>query len=216
MAKKEKKTEAIVIKPPNFKRIEFTVTGIAPLMQARFSEKARQKMHADMEAGSTAKTKKKREPRDFKADFEGAMHKSTEGWIGVPASAFRNACIDVCRMTGFKMTHAKMSIFVEHDGLDKVDGHPLVKLQAGKPEYTEMPVPNANGRTDLRVRPMWREWAVKLRIRFDADQFTSNDVANLLERAGMQVGIGEGRPYSKMSNGMGYGMFTIKSKKEAA
>ena len=41
--------EAISIKAPNFKRIEFTLTGTAPLMQARFSEKARQKMHDTQE-----------------------------------------------------------------------------------------------------------------------------------------------------------------------
>lgn len=211
-----KQIEAISIKPPNFKRLEFTITGTAPLMQARFSEKARQKMHDTQAAGSTAKSKKIREPRDFESDFLGAMHVSSEGWTGVPAAAFRNACIDVCRMVNFKMTHAKMSIFTEADGLDKVDGQPLVRLIAGKPEKTEMACRNANGGTDLRVRPMWREWSIKLRIRFDADQFTESDVANLLERAGTQVGVGEGRPFSKQSNGMGYGTFTIKTRKEAA
>lgn len=209
-------TEAISIKAPNFRRLEFTLTGTAPLMQARFSEKARQKMHDAQAAGSTAKSKKIREPRDFDADFKGAMHVSEDGWTGVPAAAFRNACIDVCRMVNFKMTHAKMSIFVEADGFDRVDGQPLVKLLAGAPEKTEMACRNANGGTDLRVRPMWREWSLKLRVRFDADQFTESDVANLLERAGMQVGIGEGRPFSKQSNGMGYGTFTIKTRKAAA
>jgi hypothetical protein len=44
---------------------------------------------------------------------------------------------------------------------------------------------------------------------YDADQFTLEDVSNLLARAGMQVGIGEGRPDSKMSAGMGWGTFRI-------
>lgn len=217
MAKEKPATATqITIKPVNFQRLEFVLTGTAPLMQARFSAKAQQAMQARMEAGPTAKTKKERAPRDFHEDMLGAMHVSSEGWTGHPASAFRNACIDVCRMTGFKMVFAKMSIFIEADGLDKVDGQPLVRLNVGKPEQSELAVRNATGVIDIRSRPMWREWSMKLRVKFDADQFTASDVANLLERAGQQVGIGEGRPFSKDSNGMGFGTFTIKSKKVAA
>ena len=46
-------------------------------------------------------------------------------------------------------------------------------------------------------------------IRWDADQFTLDDVTNLLSRVGLQVGIGEGRPDSKNSAGMGWGLFEI-------
>jgi hypothetical protein len=178
-------------------------------MQARFSAKAMQAMKAKHEAGSTAKKGTKREPRDFDEDFRQAMHISTDGWIGVPAAAFRNACIDVCRMVGFKMTHARMSIFAEADGNDVVDGQPLIKLDAPEPEKTEMATRNATGVCDIRVRPMWRKWRIHVTFRYDADQFTQSDVINLVARAGEQIGIGEGRPYSKQSNGMGYGTFKI-------
>ena len=206
-----KKVEEIVtITPPNFRRLDLTLIGTAPLLQARFSAKAMQAMMAKHAAGSTAKKGVKREPRDFDDDFKQAMHVSSEGWIGVPAAALRNASIDVCRMVGFKMTHAKMSIFIEADGNDKVDGQPLIKLDAPAPERTEMATRNATGVADIRVRPMWREWKLHIRVRFDADQFTKTDVANLIARAGQQVGIGEGRPYSKSSNGMGYGTLRIE------
>ena len=48
-----------------------------------------------------------------------------------------------------------------------------------------------------------------VRIRFDADQFTLTDVANLFARVGLCGGIGEGRPDSKTSAGIGYGLFEI-------
>lgn len=202
--------EQIVIKPVNFQTIRFRVRGTAPLMQAAFSQKVQQKMRAAQEAGGTSKSKRTRDKRDFNQDYLDARHMSSDGWAGIPAAAFRNACIDVCRMVGFKMTHAKMSVFVEADGLDVVSGQPLVRLDADEPECSVLAVRNATGVADLRARPMWREWAVDLRVRFDADQFTAADVANLLERAGTQVGIGEGRPFSKDSNGMGFGTFTIR------
>jgi hypothetical protein len=70
---------------------------------------------------------------------------------------------------------------------------------------------NATGVADIRVRPMWRKWALNVVLRFDADQFTTSDVVNLLSRAGEQVGIGEGRPFSKSSNGLGFGTFTVET-----
>lgn len=205
------KKNAIVISPPKFQVLPLTLLGTAPYMQNRFSQKAMNQMMAKMAAGSTTRKDKTKTARDFDRDFEEAQHISSEGWVGVPASSIRSACIDVCRMVQFKMTHAKMSIFVEADGLDAVDGTPLVKLKAGKPERTEMPVRNATGVVDIRIRPMWRMWELPIRVRFDADQFTAQDVYNLINRAGIQVGIGEGRPFSKSSNGIGFGTFTIKS-----
>lgn len=210
MAKKQIE-EVVTISPPNFQTIKVTLVGTSPLMQARFSAKAKQAMMDKMAAGSTANKGKKREARDFDEDFKQAMHISDDGWIGHPAAAIRNACIDACRMAGFKMTHARMSVFCEADGNDKVDGLPLVKLDADAPERVEMATRNETGVCDIRIRPMWRQWKMPVRIRFDADQFTVGDVINLLARAGEQVGIGEGRPFSKKSNGLGFGLFAVES-----
>ena len=209
-AKKPEPTGKVVtITPPNFCEVHATLIGTAPYVQARFSQKAIQAMRAKHEAGSTAKKGGKREARDFNEDFRQAQHVSEDGWIGVPAPAIRNACIDVCRMAGFKMTHARMSVFALADGRDLVDGSPLIRLDAPAPERLDMMTRNATGVADIRVRPMWRDWKLPVRLRYDADQFTQEDVLNLLARAGEQVGIGEGRPFSKSSNGLGYGTFAI-------
>ena len=207
----EQSIDVVTISPPKFARIRLRLVGTAPYMQARFSAKAMQAMKSKMEAGPTAKKGGRKDARDFDDDFRAAQHIAADGWNGVPAAALRNACIDVCRMVGFKMTHAKMSIFVEADGFDKVDGTPLVRLDAREPERVDMATRNATGVADIRVRPMWREWALNVVIRFDADQFTTSDVVNLISRAGEQVGIGEGRPFSKSSNGLGFGTFTVET-----
>mgnify|MGYP000574967647 FL=1 len=72
-----------------------------------------------------------------------------------------------------------------------------------------MAVRNATGVADLRVRPMWREWSCVLRVTYDEDQFSLQDVTNLLVRVGTQVGIGEGRPDSRQSAGLGWGLFRL-------
>lgn len=198
--------QTVSIKPPNLVVASFELAGTTPYMQHRFWKKA--EMMATQSLGSTAKKGKKRDPRDFDRDYHEAMYLSAEGWHGLPAPAFRAALISACRLVGFKMTLAKLSVFVLHDGIDARDGTPLVRI-TGTPEKSEMMVRNADGSVDIRVRPLWSVWGLNLRLRYDADQFTLSDVANLLERAGSQVGIGEGRPDSKRSAGLGFGTFTI-------
>lgn len=51
---------------------------------------------------------------------------------------------------------------------------------------------------------------MRVTVRFDADQFTVADVTNLMARVGLQCGIGEERPNSRDSTGMGYGLFEVK------
>ena len=210
MAAAKSAAVAVQIKPPKIETAVFNIKGTAPFVQARFSAKAMQAMKAKMLEGSTAKGKKVREARDFEDDFRQAMHVSTDGWVGIPASAFRQAIISACRLVGFRMTLAKLSVFVEADGFDKVDGIPLIRLDAGDPEMLEMAVRNQTGVADIRVRPMWREWGAAVKVRYDADQFTLSDVTNLMARVGMQVGISEGRPDSRESAGLGWGTFEIQ------
>ena len=203
------KPESITISPPNIKRASFRIVGDAPLVINAFSQKARQIMRETQEAGHVAKKGKRREPKDFMGNYEAAKHKHADGWCGYPAGGFRNALISACRMAGFAMTRAKLSLFVEADGFE-ADGTPLVKITKGEPHYHESYVRNATGVVDLRARAMWDVgWEMTVRIKYDADQFSLQDVANLLLRAGMQVGIGEGRPDSKGSAGCGWGTYTL-------
>jgi hypothetical protein len=203
-------TEQITISPPNFQVAQFKIRGNAPYVQNKFSERIKKEYRAKQVAGSTAKKGAKREGKNFDQAYEEAKHVSHEGWCGIPAPAFRAAMVSACRTVGFKMTLAKLSVFVEADGFDKDDKTPLVKITKGEPEYFESVVRNQTGVIDLRARPSWEPgWEAIVRVRFDADQFTLDDVTNLLLRVGYQVGVGEGRPDSKKSTGMGWGTFEV-------
>lgn len=202
-------SKEVVISAPKFDVVKFKIRGNAPYVQNKFSQKARLQIKQQQEAGSTARSKRKREPKNLQEMYEQALHKSHEGWFGIPAPAFRQAMVSACRVVGFKMTLAKLSIFVEADGFDPDDQTPLVRITKGEPEYFESLVRVQNS-VDIHPRPMWQPgWEAILNISFDTDQFTYNDIANLLMRVGFQVGIGEGRPDSKMSTGMGWGTFEV-------
>ena len=206
------KTDSIVIKPPKFQTAKLLIKGTAPYVQHAFSQKAMNTMIATQAAGQQAQSKRKRDPKDFRAVYLAAMHVAKEGWHGIPAPAFRNAMISACRTIGFKMTLAKLSVFVEADGFGKSDGTPLVRITKGKPHEHYATARNDNGSTDIRCRPMWDEgWEAFVRVRWDAEQFSASDVVNLLARAGAQVGIGEGRADSRNSAGLGWGFFEVIS-----
>lgn len=202
-------SKSVEIRAPRLHVIEFEIVGTAPYVQHRFSQKAIQKIIATQEAGTQARSKRVREAKDFDDVYRQAMYVSKEGWLGMPASAFRNAMISACRTVGYKMTHAKLAAFVLADGYDAVDGTPLVRI-SGTPHRHTSHARNDNGSVDIRVRPMWDEWSAIVRVRHDADMLSESDVANLMMRVGMQVGIGEGRPDSKNSAGLGWGTFALK------
>lgn len=202
-------TTGLIISAPTIAKAQFSLVGIAPLMTARFSKKA--EIMAAQAEGSRSRSKRNRKERDFDNEWMDAAYRSPEGWFGVNASAFRNASISACRLVGFKMTVAKLSVFVQADGFDAEDSLPLVRITKGEPKASFLRVRNATGVIDIRSRPLWAPgWEMQPVMQWDAAQFSLEDITNLIARVGLQVGIGEGRPDSRESAGLGYGLFEVR------
>lgn len=205
------------VKAPNFQYVSLRVIGTTIYCQNKFGQKALEQMRQQQLAGGAAKAKKIHDAKDFDQLYRDAMHISTEGWCGMPSSAFRNALIDACRTCGGVMTRARLAIFCVQDGYDASSGEPLTRITKGEPYKREMPVRNANGVIDIRARPVWDPgWEAIVTLRYDKDMISLEDVVNLMVRVGLQVGIGEGRPSSKKSNGIGWGLFDVEMVQEEA
>ena len=218
--KQDKHKEGVIsITPPNIKNGRVWVKGLTntPLVIHKFSQKAKLEMKAKQEAGSTVLKGKKKQPKNFDELFIGARHISSEGWDGIPVMAFKNACLSACSLVGFKKTIAKMCLFFKPEGLD-IDGETqLVRIRKAEPEKLESTVKIGGivKTTDIAVRAKYMNWYALLNIGYDADMFTQADLGNLLIRAGLQVGVGEGRPASSTSAGMGWGMFEVCDPEES-
>jgi hypothetical protein len=207
-------SQTVTIKPPNFGVAEFRVHGIAPLVIHRFSAKTKAQMKDKMETGKPSGSKRHREAKATDDLYEEARYRHADGWDGFNASSIRAAMISACRLVGFKMTLAKLSLFVEADGVDAAEPQiPLIRIH-GKPVKQEDMARVETGQPYVCVRAAYHDWKATIRIRFDADQFTLQDVTNLMSRVGLQVGLGEGRPDSKNSAGMGWGLFQIETSNE--
>lgn len=198
----------VTIPAPNFKTAIFHIKGTAPLVIKRFSDKGG--IIEGYEKGTVkAKGKKVHAATNLDDVFNKARYVSPEGWDGFNASSIRCGLIRVCTLVDFKMTLAKMSLFVKQDGWDEKEPQiPLVRIY-GKAIRQDDAVRLPNGTLCVATRPVYHDWSAKLNIRWDADQFSLQDVSNLLMRVGVQCGIGEGRPFSKNSAGMGWGTFEI-------
>ncbi len=205
-------SKTVTIKPPNFGRAEFEIRGTEVLVIHRFSAKTKLEMKTKMETGRAAGNKKNREPKNTDTTFEEARYKAKDGWDGFHAGSMRNAMISACRLVGFKMTLAKLSIFIEADGYDAQEPQiPLIRIRGCEAIKQEDMARVETGQPYVTVRAAYHGWSAKVKIRWDADQFTLEDVANLLSRVGQQVGLCEGRPDSKNSAGMGWGLFEVSA-----
>lgn len=210
MSKAGERQQSVTIPGPEFRWAEFRIVGTAPLVIHRFSAKIKNQMKQKMEEGKSASSKKNREAKSTDDAFREAQYVSAEGWGGMHAGSIRNAMISACRLVNFKMTLAKLSIFVEADGWDKEEPQiPLVRIY-GTPVKQEDMARVETGQPYVTVRAAYHKWSAKVRIRWDSQQFQLQDVANLLARVGQQVGLCEGRPDSPNSCGMGWGLFNLE------
>lgn len=200
----------LTITPPKIEQVKVAIRGTSPLVICRFSEEAKQQMRDTQTQGSQSRKGKKREPRDFDKCYEQAKYISTDGWLGINAVGFRAGLVACCRLVSFKMTLAKLGIFIVADGYDVYDGTPLVRITKGEPRHVEHYARNSNGGTDLRARPMWNPgWECAVQVQYDSDMFSASEIYNLMHRMGMQNGIGAGRDNSSKSVGQGWGRFEL-------
>lgn len=206
----------VTISAPNLQLATFEIRGTAPLVVHRMSAKLKEQLRQKQEEGKTASSKRNRKPQDGNQTYLEARYISRDGWDGINAASIRAAMINACRLVDYKMVLARMSIFVLPDGWDEKEPQiPLIRIY-GKAKRQDDLARVDNGNPYVTIRAAFYEWSAKVRIRFDADQFALQDVTNLLSRVGNQVGLCEGRPFSKNSAGMGWGTFEIVPAKEKA
>jgi hypothetical protein len=173
-------TSTIQLQPLNLKRIAFTLVGDSPLIVHAWSEKAKKAM-LDKQM---KRAQKGREAKDPEADYEACFYRFDSGAYGFPTVGLKAAMVSACRFVDAKMTVARGAFHIDGD---------LLELM-GTPRPREDMVRVGSGTADIRYRPEFPEWRMPVEIKFNADVFSAEQLANLLNVAGFGVGIGEWRP----------------------
>jgi hypothetical protein len=177
---------------------DLTVVGDSPLICHRWSEKAKKQMLSkQMKEAKQAKAAKNPEQ-----DYKESLYPYPGGGYGFPSVAFKNCATDAC-------SHLEGITKVESRGAFHVNlGEELVKIQ-GKPTMREDICRVGMGSADLRYRGMFEKWEATIRVTFNKNLLSIDQITNLFNVGGFAIGVGEWRPQRDGS----FGMFHVKQGK---
>ena len=189
----------IDIPRPNIKTLEVTIKGDQPLIFHRFSEKAI-KMIQDIQSKSA---KAKRVPKTkamIEEEYNNSFYYNKQGQVCFPALNIKNSMVGAGRFIDLKMTQIRGSVFV------KGDNEGLIPVSYKEKVMRTDQVRVSGGGTDIRYRGEVRDWSMMVKIEYNANFLSAEQVMNLLSTAGFSQGLGEWRP-EKDGN---YGTFKIE------
>lgn len=195
----------IVIELPKL-QIQFipiTLIGDSPLICHAWSEKAKKEMlDKQMKKASTGRVAK-----DPKQDFRDSLYPHPDGGYGFPVLAFKNAAVTACsQVKGITKVQTRGAFHV----IGEPDKSDLVKIESGEPEMREDMVRVGMGTADIRYRGEFKNWRVKIGIRYNTAVLSPVQIINLFNIAGFAVGVGEWRPEKDGA----YGMWHVASEGE--
>jgi len=161
------------------KTVNVKIEGISPLLQHRFPT-----------AGADEPSKKRTGVPDYKAEAELSLYKDS-GQIYQPSSHIEGALANAAK--SFKIsgkrgaTYRKLvasTIEVWPDAIPHIFQEYMID---------ERPVVIQKARV-IRYRPRFDKWALEFELRLLDDQLSPATVKEILDHAGLYVGIGDWRP----------------------
>lgn len=191
-------TNIVKIEPIQQSIMTVRIKSLSPFIQHKWSEKSLQMMK-DKHAGLRVRN---REVRDPHQEFLDATYRCEDGRYGFPAGGIKAALIEAAHKDiGLEKKLLRKSLFVRPD--DKVNN--LIAMETEEPIMREDVVRIGQSQTDIRYRPEFLDWAMTLKLEFDSQALSQENILNLIERAGFGVGLGEWRPEKDGE----YGRFSV-------
>ena len=211
MATKKNEKEMITINPIKISQSTITIVGDSPLLVHAWSEKAKKQMLAEQQKENGKKLPRvKRDPfadfmnalywitpkpkEDTPAAFEKAVDEGAK--FGFPLIAIKQAVTAACYRAGIIPNQVGMKTSF-YDGGNAGSGLELAVIETEKPPYCRedmVKVGGINKTADLRYRPCFENWKIRLQINLvENGNFSMESVVNGLNLAGFMNGIGEWR-----------------------
>lgn len=177
------------LKQINLQQLSFTLEGTTPLICHKWSEKAIKEID-DKQRG---KAKQPKAPKDPDQLYEDSLYRLSDGGYGFPAVAFKAAAVRAGTLAGMKMTETRQMfrVLADEGDLVRIAGNPRKRQDMVRIQQT----------SDVRYRGEFPEWSVTLKVLYDADVITPEQLINLFNRAGFSVGVGEWRMEKNGTNG---------------
>lgn len=189
-----KTSTAIELPPLALETIDVPIIGDSPLICHAWSKKARQQMLAKQMKKATAGKVAKDPWADFCETLywldeqpEAPTEEDIEnGRFGFPAIAFKAAAITaVTTMGGLTKVMARQCFHVLGE---------YVELLGPPPAMREDMARVGMGTADIRHRAEFDPWGAILRIQFNKNVLSAEQIISLIEAGGFGVGVGDWRP----------------------
>ncbi len=204
--REEATARGIVILQPDIRLLRVPIIGTTSLIVHSWSNKAIQMILAKQKK----EPQKAKEAKDPEADYRDSQYIADDGWLGVPAVAFKAAMVGACRQVdGLSMTLAKRLAFCQPDGFSTKQNIELARIH-GEPRMRRDMVRVASGTADVRFRAEFPKWSAVLQIEYNAQVIEAGQLLNLLCIAGYSEGIGEWRPSAPESATGTHGRWRIE------
>jgi len=202
------KTGIVTIPGVKTDRLTTLIIGTAPLITHKFSEK----MIGMMLAKHTGEAKAGREKKVPEDNFNAARYRLADGSDGVPAGGIKAAFVDgFGKDAGVFISKAKGGIRVAPDCVSTN----LVRIiTATEPRMRQDVVRNATGVADIRHRPEYWPWAMRVEVEYLPTVASLNQVLQAIATAGFTVGLCEWRPSSKQSKSGSFGTWRLATPEE--
>lgn len=189
--------QQVHIEPVNERILQLKIKSRTGLICHNFSEKSRKEIRDKQGHVSRGP----RGAKDIEGEYEAAYYHLEDGGYGFPCSAFRNAAIRAAKdVEGMTMIDTSRWFFVLADARDTTNID-CVRIECRKVTEREDVVRLKGNSADLRYRPELIDWSATLNISYDADMISPDQLANLFQRAGYSVGVGDWRPERKGTSG---------------
>ena len=186
-----------VQEPVTFHGLELVKTTVTlksktPLLMNRFTEKAKNQI-LGKQIGKANVGRTKRDPD--KEWVDALYHIDKEKKIyGFPAIAFKQCMVTACSQIkdrAMSKVLTRGAVHVNASNLD--DNGELVEIK-GTPQKHEANVKLATGVSDLRYRPIFRNWEAVLDLEWNNKAISFEQILHLLKIGGYSYGVGEHRP----------------------
>ncbi len=170
--------------------LSIEIEGFTGLICHNFGEKSKREM-AQKQQGVA---RMKKAPKDPKSDYQSSLYVLPgKAKYGFPAAAFKNAMVSACRyVAGINMTYATGAFHVDADMIEIRNAKPVMREDVVRLNNGPRPV------SDLRYRAEFPSpWKMTIPITFNQNAINAQSIANLLNIAGQNIGVGEWRPERK-------------------
>lgn len=191
------------------------IRGLSPYVPHRFGVSAQVQIEDIYREGSRRGTRKNRPEFTPEQEAEAGVYRLPGGGYGIPALAFRRAIVDAAPLRGYVKKRLAGAVDVIGEELDEETKMPLVRLESPREPVTFASRVVVMGRAALRYRKCFTEWGATFRVQVDPEVLDKKGLVELLEAAGNNIGVGDGRPGSPNSPGVGWGRFAVVEVREA-